>query len=139
MRNASQLRAASFVVFGFSVAAGSFVWLASRSLTGHREPWDGGSFYAWYLLAVGLIAGAAVPRRLWLCALGVWLGQAFGFLCLPGKFGSLAPIGFLFVLPASSLISLVGSLIGALVGKVARRLLLPHAEQPLAADYRVSD
>lgn len=64
-----------WIAFGFSVFVGALVWIASPYFTGQREPWDSMSF----LLIGGAIAGLLAPRRLWLWAVGIWLGQMIGF------------------------------------------------------------
>ena len=93
--------------------AGFFLWAASPQLTGHEEPWDGDfGFYLCYLLAVGVLAGIAMPRHFWACPVGLYVGQALAMLLL-FEIGSLAPLGLFFVLPAVSGLSLAGWCIGA--------------------------
>jgi hypothetical protein len=107
----------------FSIAAGAFIWFASPWLTGEIEPWNASNNVYWvYLLAVGLVAGAADPRRFWICPIGVFLGQIIGICCV-SKLGPLAPIGFLFFVPATSLVSLIGAVVGGLSGAIVRKLV----------------
>lgn len=93
--------------------AGFILWAASPQLTGHEEPWDGDfGFYLCYLLTVGVLAGMVMPRHFWACPVGLYLGQALAMLLLL-EIGSLAPLGFLLMLPFVSGLSLAGWCIGA--------------------------
>lgn len=112
-------------VIALGMGAGAFVWFASPWLTGELEPWDAeGSFYYWYLFAVGIVAGALAPRWLWAFPLGIYAGQFVGMCNLP-KFGPLMALGFFFMLPLMSLFSLGGAFLGAgvrwLIAWTARR------------------
>lgn len=99
--------------FAFGALAGIVLWVASSAITGHKEPWDGDfGFYLCYLLVIGFLAGLAVPRYFWACPVGLYVGQALSMLLLL-EFGSLAPLGLFFVLPAVCGLSLAGWCIGA--------------------------
>ncbi len=117
-----------WIAFGFSVLVGALVWIASPYFTGQQEPWDSPSFcYRGSLLIGGAIAGVIAPRRFWLWAVGIWLGQMIGFIqCMAAspRLGPLAPLGFLVFLPMSSLWGLLGAYLGAGASKLLRRLML---------------
>ena len=117
-----------WIAFGFSVFVGAFVWIASPYFTGQREPWDSLSFYyRGTLLIGGAIAGLLAPRRFWLWAVGIWLGQMIGFsqcMATSPRVGPLAPLGFIVFLPLSSLWGLLGSCLGAGAGKLLRKLVV---------------
>ena len=100
-------------VVAFGAIAGFFVWAVSPWLTGHKEPWDAeSSFYYWYVFAVGVVAGAAIPRWFWACAVGMYIGQASAAILLI-RSGPLMPLGFLLMLPLMSGLTLIGSSLGA--------------------------
>ncbi|MDZ7617468.1 MAG: hypothetical protein U1E05_10715 [Patescibacteria group bacterium] len=111
-----------WLAFGFSILVGALVWIASPFITGHREPWDSLSvYYGGSLLIGGFVAGLFVPRRFWLWAVGIWLGQMIGFAWCMGmspRSGPLWPFGFFVFLPAFSLWGLLGACLGAGVGKL---------------------
>lgn len=113
--------------------AGFFLWAASPQLTGHKEPWDGDfGFYLCTLLAVGFLAGLALPRHFWACPVGLYVGQvAAMFLLL--EIGSLAPLGLLLVLPAVSGLSLAGWCIGAGLHYIAVQLYARFTSHPTAS------
>ncbi len=105
------------LVFAYSAFVGWFIWFASFYFTGHREPWDSESFYYRDCLLVGgAIAGFLLPRRFWLWAVGMWVGQMIGFIqCMAetSRPGSLAPFGFLVLLPIYSIWGMFGAGAGA--------------------------
>lgn len=117
-----------WLVFGFSVLVGAFVWIASPFITGHKEPWDSASlFHEGGLFVGGLVAGLLVPRLFWLWALGILLGQIIGFAwCMATSAGGgpLALLGLFVFLPKYSLWGLLGSCFGAGGGKLFRRFVL---------------
>lgn len=116
-----------WIAFGFSVFVGAFVWIASPYFTGQREPWDSmSSYYRGSLLVGGAVAGLLAPRRFWLWPVGIWLGQMIGFVQCVGaspRVGPLAPLGFFVFLPATSLVGLLGSCLGAGTRWLLRQLL----------------
>ena len=116
-----------WIAFGFSVLVGVYVWIASPLITGHNEPWDSSSiFYGGSLFAGGFIIGLLVPRRFWLWAIGIWLGQSIVFvwyMATSAGGGPLAPLGLFVFLPMSSLLGLLGSCFGAGIGKLFRRFM----------------
>ena len=110
-----------WLVFGLSSFIGAFVWIASPFITGEREPWNAGSLYYFgTLLISGFVAGLLVPRRFWLWAIAIWLGQCVGFfwsMAHAPRVGSLAPLGFIVFLPMYSVLSLLGAAVGSLLRK----------------------
>lgn len=121
--------AKQLLAFEFSVFVGAFVWIASPFITGHKEPWDSASLFLESGLFVGgFVAGFLVPRRFWLWALGILVGQIIGFVwCMAttsGGGGPLMLLGLCFFLPKCSLWGLLGSYLGAEGGKLFRKLVL---------------
>ena len=114
--------------FGFSILVGALVWIVSPYFTGQKEPWDSLNFYyRGTLFMGGFVVGSLVPRRCWLWAVGIWLGQIIGFTwCMAAsrRIGPLAPLGFFICLPLYSLWGLFGSYLGAGVGALVRRVAL---------------
>ncbi len=117
-----------FLVFGFTILAGTLVWIASPFITGHEEPWDSRLFFLEAGLFIsGFIAGLLIPRRCWLWAVGILVGQIIGFFwCMvaAGGDGPLMLVGLLFFLPLYSLWGLAGSYCGAGVNSLCRRYLV---------------
>ncbi len=122
-------------VIAFGMIAGCFVVAASPWLTGEKEPWDAETnFYYWYVLAVGFIAGIAVPRWFWGCPIGIYLGQSFAAV-FTLKLGSTAPVGFVIFLPMIFIIAGTGWLAGAgirwlTVTMFARTRRIAASEEP---------
>ena len=108
-------------------AFGALIWLASPYFTGQKEPWDSPTlYYTGCLVLGGTAAGCLLPKRFLLWPVGIWVGQAVGFLwCmhLNQRIAPLAPLGFIFFLPIYSLWSLLGSYLGAQAAGFLRLLL----------------
>ena len=120
-------------VVAFGAIAGFFVWAVSPWLTGHKEPWDADGplyralaipYYFWYVFAVGVVAGAAIPRWFWACPVGMYIGQANAIILLlrPDPLSE-ALLGFLVMLPLMSGLTLMGSSIGAATRKLIGAML----------------
>ena len=114
-------------VFILAMALGALIWLASPSMTGHREPWDANSpYYVISLTAAGLVAGVFVPRRFWLWPIAIYLGQcaaivALAFMTSHGDIGLFVPLGMI-VLAMFALLSLLGAAAGAGIRTLLARL-----------------
>jgi hypothetical protein len=65
--------------FGLALGAGTALWLVANAIDGVREPWDGASFWSFYLAALALSAvlGLFASGRAWA------LGAAVVFTMLP--------------------------------------------------------
>ena len=105
--------------FVLAILLGAIIWALSPSVTGYAEPWDSQSpYYLLSLLMSGLVVGLVGPRRyFWLWPIGIVVGQVVAILCLSltQPFGGVSfffPIG-LFALLLASIVSLIGSAIGA--------------------------
>jgi len=107
-------------VFLIGVAFGALTWMASPPLTGFREPWDAPSrYYVVCLIGSGIVLGALAPRRFWLGALGLLMGQILVF----GAYALLPPQElWLLGLVALVVYSVLG-LGGALAGAVGATVL----------------
>ncbi len=108
-----------WLVFALSVLVGALIWNTSPYFTGKREPWDTLTFYSGTLLIGGFVAGLVAPRRFWLWAVAIWLGQCIGFfwcVATAPRVGPLAPLGFILFLPMYSGLSLFGSALGSRAG-----------------------
>lgn len=111
----------NYIAFAAAVISGFGVWASSPYITGRGEPWDADfPFYSIVLVVAGIIVGFLSPRKIWICFLGVWLGQlcALAILPLPGGDGW-------FLLGAittgiGTLASLVGWGIGAFAGSKSK-------------------
>jgi hypothetical protein len=117
----TRLRAVSFIAFAVAVIFGFGVWAASPYVVGRREPWDANfPFYSVILIVTGLIVGWLLPRKIWLCFLGVWLGQVFALAVLPGGQSGWLLLGII-TTGLGSLISLIGWLIGSFIASQMKR------------------
>lgn len=118
-------RVAYGLLFTGCVAFGAAIWIASPYFTGQKEPWDSlTSYYRGCLLLGGFAAGLLLPRRFWLWAVAIWLGQIVGFfwcMHMTARVGPLAPLGFIVFLPLYSLWSLLGAFLGARAGTSLRK------------------
>jgi len=122
-----------WIAIAFSVLVGVFVWVASPYATGQSDPWSAPRFFIGSLFIGGFVAGLFAPRRFWLWADGIWLGQIIGFVwCIATspRVGPPAPIAFFIYLPATSVWGLFGSCFGAGTGKLFRRFILRKCGGP---------
>lgn len=109
-------------IFLAGASGGALIWLASPVMTGHREPWDAaGPYYTLSLGALGIVLGALAPRLFWLAVLAGLSGQ---FLVFASQ--ALLPPQELWLLGVVALITyagiiLIGALVGAVGGVLARR------------------
>lgn len=63
------------LTLGFGVAAGCVVWVFSKKLTGHLEPWDSPFIYFAYLLLTSFCVSFLGWKKFSLFLVGLWLGQ----------------------------------------------------------------
>lgn len=121
-------RVVYLLLFAGCIAFGASIWIASPYFTGQKEPWDSLNFYyRGCLLLGGFSAGFLLPRRFWLWAVAIWLGQVvYFFWCMymASRVGPLAPLGFIVFLPLYGLWSLFGAFLGAQAGRLFRRFIL---------------
>ena len=108
-------RAVSFMAFAVATIFGFGVWAASPYLGGRREPWDADfPFYSVTLIVAGVIVGFLLPRKVWICFLGVWLGQIFALAVLPGGESGWFLLGVV-TTAIGTLVSLIGWIIGSFI------------------------
>ena len=132
---------AACLLFAGCVAAGAAVvleaWALPRWLPAGSRDLSG--FFRVYFFALGIASGLAIPRRFWVCPLGVLVGLPIAGWCACG--GSPGPFGALFLIVgtiAFCLISFGGALAGALLGTIVRSLTARRhtiASAPGAAHY----
>ncbi len=105
-----QKRANNVLAFGVSVALGAGIWMASPTLTSHREAFDALGYYVPALLAAGVVLGVSGLGSGGAIYGGLVLGQAlYMWLALPT--GPLWAVG-LFAVLLFSLLALPGIVLG---------------------------
>jgi hypothetical protein len=82
--------------FTTAIVVGVVLWIAGAGMSGQREAWDSGLYWAlFYPLAIGASAlmGYRFPERPWRWAVALFAAQFLAMLLRSGEIGSLAPLG----------------------------------------------
>ena len=105
--------------YAIAIAAGAATWLVVSLVTGRREAWDAGIYWAlFYPLAIlfcGLL-GKRFPERPWRWALALFFAQCLAMALRSGEIGNLFPLG-LIVFGALSLPAVAAAKFGARLSK----------------------
>jgi hypothetical protein len=100
-----------------AVAAGLGLWFIGAEISGRREAWDSGIYWAVFypisIVACGVL-GYLFPERAWRWAPAFFLGQCVAMLLRNGELGNLFPLGLI-------LFGIL-SLPGVVVAKLGARL-----------------
>jgi len=106
------------VPFALSATAGLVVWLACGFITGRREAWDSSLYFIAAIPVMCAIAFAIAwrfPKRAWLWAFGIALGQSIGLLFSGGSL-SLWPLTII-AMTVLSLPQLAAALVAAAIAQ----------------------
>ena len=105
--------------YAIAIAAGAATWLAASLVTGKREAWDAGLYWAlFYPLAILLcgLLGQRFPERPWRWALALFFAQCLAMALRNGEIGNLFPLG-LFMFGVLSLPAVAAANFGARLKK----------------------
>jgi hypothetical protein len=101
----------------FAVAIGAAIWIFIAAVTGRREAWDSGAYFAIGMPLACLLSfslGVVEPTRSWRWGLAPFAGQFLSLLVMQGV-GNLLPLGVI-AFAVLSIPAVIAARIGAALG-----------------------
>lgn len=84
------------IAYVIAAAAGMALWFAGAEVSGRREAWDSGIYWAIFYPAAVLVAGVLgylFPDRPWRWAVTLFAAQFAAMVLRDGELGNLFPLG----------------------------------------------
>lgn len=81
-----------------AIAAGAALWAVGSAVSGRREAWDSGMYWAIFYpaaIAVCAVLGYWFPERPWRWCLALFAAQFVTMGLMAGEIGNLAPLGLI--------------------------------------------
>jgi len=110
-----------YLLLFIAVSLGAAIWIGIVTVSGRREAWDSGAYFAIGIPAACLLSfvlGVVEPVRSWRWGLAPFAGQFLSLLIMEGV-GNLLPLGVI-VFAILSIPAVITARIGAALGTRSR-------------------